>query len=104
MPFNAEPQVQRQVDPEEIVDQVLKTSQTQRILKKRQRNANNIPPLLKAYKHHMLRAKRIQKALAKMGCQAKDPTDSEDSGDSPHTVDFAVKFMKLQPQSDMDDH
>ena len=50
----------------------------------------------------MLRAKRIQKALAMMGCQAKDPTDSEDSCDSPHTVDFAVKFMKLQPQSDMD--
>ena len=58
---------------------------------------------MKAYKHHVKRTNRIQKALAKMGVTARDPTDSEDSGDSPHSVDFAVKFMKLEPQSNMDD-
>ena len=88
----------------DIVEQVIKTSKIQRVLKKRQRNAHNIPPLVEAHKFHMKKAKRIAKALAKMGFKVKDPSSSESSGDGQDVDDAVVKFMKLPPQGDMNDH
>ena len=94
----------------DLVDQVLRTSKQQKVLKKRQRNPFALAALISAHRHHMKdyrrhlkRAKECAKALAKMGYQVKDPSDSESSDDGQVAGDFSIKFTKLPPQGDMNE-
>ena len=52
----------------------------------------------------MRKAKRIAKALEKMGLNVKELSDSGSSGDGQDFEDIGVKFMKLSPQNDLNDN
>ena len=104
VPFGGQAQVRDREEEMDLVEQVIKTSKIQRRLKKRQRNAHNIPPLVQAHRYHLKKAKRIEKALTKMGYQVKEPSDSESSGDGLDVNDAMVKIMKVLPPIDMNDH
>ena len=104
VPFGTQSLGRDRKEEEELVDQVLKRSRIQRVLGKRQKNVDNIPPLYKQYKAHMKAAKRIAKDLAKMGYHVQELSDSDSSGKDLDIDDRSVKFMKLPPKNNMNDN
>ena len=64
-----------------------------KLLKKRMREPKNIPKLVKAWKGHIKAAKRIEKALDKMGYKVKVMADTSSSEDVVDASLISQQFM-----------
>ena len=80
-------QIKEKEEEPDHVDDVVNISRVTKLLKKRMREPKNIPKLVRAWKGHMKAAKRIEKALDKMGCKVRAMADSSSSED---VVDTAM--------------
>ena len=60
--------------------------------------------MVEQYNHHVKSARMIAKELSKIGYTVHDPSDSESCGDNRDIDSSAVKYMKLAPPGDMNDH
>ena len=74
-------QGREKVEEPDLVADVVHMARVTKVLKKRMRDPKNIPKLVREWKNHMKAAKRIEKALSKMGCQVRAMADSSSSGD-----------------------
>ena len=92
--FDKEPQ-------SDIVDKVVKTDRFTKVLKKRVRDPKNIPILVKAWKDHIKQAKRIEKALEKMGYKVKASPDLSSSEDEVEMNIIGKEFMQISAKSGM---
>ena len=68
------------------------------------REPKNIPKLVRAWKGHIKAAKRIEKALDKMGCKVRAMADSSSSEDVVDTALINQQFVQLSAKMGTNNH
>ena len=97
-------QIKDKEEEPDHIDDVVNISRVTKLLKKRMREPKNIPKLVKAWKGHIKAAKRIEKALDKMGCKVRAMADTSSSEDVVHTAAINQQFMQLSAKMGMNNN